>query len=59
MRADFFFFDSLLKGEESPDTGGGRVFSPSMQHLVFWPHTRRRLGRRGDSSPALRSAFVV
>jgi len=27
-RADIFFFDSLLKGEEPPNTGGGRVFLP-------------------------------
>ena len=58
--ADIFFFDSLLKGEEPLDPGGGRVFlSPSIDAtLLGLLATRRRLGRRGDSS-ALRSAFVV
>jgi len=47
-RADIFFFDSLLKGEEPPHTSGGRVFLP---RCSTWSsgHTRRRLGRRGDS----------
>ena len=27
-RADIVFFDSLLKGEVPPNTGGGRVFLP-------------------------------
>ena len=48
-RADIFFFDSLLKGEEPPDTGGGRVFS--LDAALGLLATRRRLGRRGDSSP--------
>jgi len=46
----------LLKGEEPPDTGGGRVFS--LDTALGLLATRRRLVRRGDAS-AMRSAFVV
>jgi len=53
---DIFFFDLLLKGEEPPHTGGGRVFSFDATFGLM--ATRRRLGRRGGSF-ALRSAFVV
>jgi len=55
-RADIYFFDSLPKGEEPPDTGGGRVFSLDATSGLL--ATRRRLGLggarrgagRGDSS---------
>jgi len=52
----YLFFDSLLKGGEPPDTGGGRVFS--LDAALGLLALRRRLGRRGDYS-AMRSAFVV
>jgi len=45
----------VLKGEEPPDTGGGRVFS--LDAALGLLATRRRLGRRGDFF-AMRSAFV-
>jgi len=48
----------LLKGEEPPDTGGGRVFSLDAALGLLATRRRLRLGRRGDSS-ATRSAFVV
>jgi len=51
-----FVSQKKLKGEEPPDTGGGRVFS--LDAALGRLATRRRLGRRGDSS-AMRSAFVV
>jgi len=47
----------IFQGEEPLDTGGGRVFF-SLDASSGLLATRRRLGRRGDSS-ALRSAFVV
>ena len=34
----YLFFDSLLKGEEPPNTGGGRVFLPQC-NLWFSGHT--------------------
>jgi len=52
---DIFSFDSLLKGEEPPDTGGGRGFS--LDATLGLMATRRRLGHWNDSS-AMRSAFV-
>jgi len=33
----YLFFRLFAQGEEPPNTGGGRFFSPSMQPLVFWP----------------------
>jgi len=44
------------KGEEPPDTGGGRVFSLDASSGLL--AMRWRLWRRSGSS-ALRSAFVV
>jgi len=46
----------LLKEEEPPDTGGGRVFS--FDAALGLLAIRRCLGRQGDFS-AMRSAFVV
>jgi len=51
-----FFSDFFAKGEEPPDTGGGRVFSLDATYGLL--ATRRRLWRRGGFS-ALRSAFVL
>jgi len=48
--------ETLSRGEETPDTGGGRVFS--LDATAGLLATRLRLGRRGSSS-ALRSALVV
>jgi len=42
--------------KQTPDTGGGRVFS--LDAALGLLATRRRLGRRGDFF-AMRSAFVV
>jgi len=46
-----------FQGEEPLDTGGGRFFF-SLDASSGLLATRRRLGRRGDSS-AQRSAFVL
>jgi len=53
----YLFFDSLLKGEEPPHipAAAGSFSLDATSGLLA---TRRRLGRRGDSS-AMRSAFVV
>jgi len=53
----YLFFDSLLKGEEPPliPAAAGSVSLDATLGLLA---TRRRLGRRGDSS-IMRSAFVV
>jgi len=51
-----FRVQKKIKGEEPPDTGGGRVFS--LDAALGLLAARRRLGRRGDSS-AMRSDFVV
>jgi len=55
----YFFFDSLLKGEEPPHTAYRRRpgFSPSMQPMVFWPHAGA--WGAGVIHSAMRSAFVV